>query len=275
MTKSTFWGAVLFVGLFATGCQQQGKQECCAAKAEQEQAMNEQLLIPTLYHQRAAEVAALSYQAYNSAKASLDQLIAEAPKNGKPLAIVTDVDETVLDNSPFEAKCVEMNCSYTPEMWDEWCAEGTAKPIKGAVEFFKYAAEKGITTYYITNRKDHLEDITVKNLQDVGFPFADEEHVLPRTAESNKEGRRQMVAKDYNIIMFCGDVLPDFSEEFEGLTSDQRFTLADSLRNEFGRRFIVLPNVMYGDWLNALDGMEKGMNDNHKKDCMKNNLQSY
>ncbi|MFA8449802.1 MAG: 5'-nucleotidase, lipoprotein e(P4) family [Bacteroidales bacterium] len=236
---------------------------------------NEKLLMPTLFHQKAAEMSALTIQAYNSAANSLDELIRTAPENGKPLAIVTDVDETVLDNSPFEAKLIELNEEYTSELWDDWCLQGSAKAISGAVDFFNLAKEKGVKTFYITNRKSHLEDVTVQNLKKEGFPFANADHVFPREGVSNKESRRQEVAKDYNIIMYCGDVLPDFSDKFEGLKSEHRYNLVDSLKAEFGRSFIVLPNVMYGDWIKSLEGFVVGAAHEENKEAMLNNISSY
>ena len=79
----------------------------------------------------------------------------------KKMAIVVDIDETVLDNSPFEAKSIIENTDY-PVYWDEWCQKEEARPIAGAVEFLNYAKSKGADVFYITNRKEHLKDVTIK-----------------------------------------------------------------------------------------------------------------
>jgi len=108
-------------------------------------------LLATLFQQKAAEKRALSYQAFNIAKLSLDSQLKVADLT-KPLAVVVDIDETVLDNSPFEAKSILNNSDY-PKYWNEWCQLAAAKPLAGSVEFLNYAKSKGVVVFYITNRK--------------------------------------------------------------------------------------------------------------------------
>lgn len=211
---------------------------------------NDYLLMATLFQQHAAEKRALSYQAYNLARLMLDNELRMA-RLTKKMAIVVDIDETVLDNSPFEAKSIIENTDY-PVYWDEWCQEEKARPIAGAVEFLNYAKSKGADVFYITNRKEHLKDVTIKNLQKEGFPFADESHVMMRTTTSNKEPRRTTVEETHHIVLLMGDNLGDFSNIFDIDDNDRRFELTDSLKNEFGKRFIMLPNPMYGAWASNL-----------------------
>ncbi|MFA8300279.1 MAG: 5'-nucleotidase, lipoprotein e(P4) family [Hyphomicrobiales bacterium] len=273
--KTTILSGILFVGILSSCCQQQEAKTITSTETSQDtQEINEKLLMATLYHQRAAEVAALSYQAYNSAKVSLDKILKEN-KSNKPLAIVTDVDETVLDNSPFQAKCIETNTDYTRDSWSEWCNQANAEVIEGATEFFNYAKDKGVTTFYITNRRDPLNEATIKNLQAKGFPFADKDHVVTRSAEASKEARRQDVLENYNIIMLVGDNLSDFSQIFEDKLHTDRSMLVDSLKHEFGHRFIVLPNAMYGDWVHSMEGFHHQLEDHEKMDCMMKNLDSF
>jgi 5'-nucleotidase (lipoprotein e(P4) family) len=52
--------------------------------------------------------------------------------------------------------------------------------------------------------------------------------------------------------LLCGDNLADFSNVFEGKTTEERATAVDAARQRFGTQFIVLPNPMYGDWENAI-----------------------
>ena len=102
------------------------------------------------FQQNAAEYEALCLQAFNVAQLRLDEALAK--KGDKPLAIVTDIDETFLDNSPFEAYCAKKGISYSQEAWEEWTVLGDAKPLAGALDFFKYADSKGVTIFYVTNR---------------------------------------------------------------------------------------------------------------------------
>ena len=66
------------------------------------QALNEQLVMGTLWYQKSAEMRALSYQAFNFAKLIFDADLRTGPSE-KKRAVVVDIDETVLDNSPYEA----------------------------------------------------------------------------------------------------------------------------------------------------------------------------
>ena len=201
-----------------------------------------------LWQQRAAEYRALCLQAYNAARYSLDEMLASANKNGKPLAIVTDLDETVIDNSPFNAKMIELDEPYKKEDWIEWGDEVSAEGVPGAVAFFNYASSKGVEIFYISNRYPEQLEVTIENLRKLNLPFVDQAHVWLRGESSSKKERRSKVEETHEIIMFLGDNLADFSDLFEYQQSERRLSLVDSLKPEFGTKFIVLPNVMYGDW---------------------------
>ncbi len=211
---------------------------------------NAHLLMATLWFQQADECRALFYQAYNLARLRLDEEL-DGRGDGARLAIVVDIDETVLDNSPFEGYCIENNTHY-PEGWSEWVNLAKARALPGAVEFLQYASGRGVSVFYISNRKTSEMQATIQNLQEVGFPFADSLHLLLRSDESNKESRRAEVSKTHRIVLLLGDNLNDFTDLYEGTLPIERRQITDSLRGEFGRRFIVLPNPMYGDWESAL-----------------------
>ena len=254
------------IGIF-TGCQQQQKE------VEIKLANNDYLMMATLFQQRAAEKRALSYQAYNTATLMLNNALKSA-RLTKKLAVVVDIDETVLDNSPFEAKSILENSDY-PTYWKEWCELATARPIAGAVEFLTYAESQGVDVFYITNRKIALKDATLKNLQEKGFPFADEQHLLMKTTTSNKKPRREIVEKDHHIVLLVGDNLGDFLHDFDGITNQRRYSLTDSLKNEFGNRFIMLPNPMYGGWVNELINNNNDLSKEEKIELFKKQLISF
>ncbi|MCL7763338.1 5'-nucleotidase, lipoprotein e(P4) family [Polaribacter sp. Z014] len=200
-----------------------------------------------LWVQNAAEYKALTYQAYNLAQLRLDQILANNTSK-KPIAIVTDIDETLLDNSPYSGKQIELDENYTSERWTEWVKKENAKAIPGALNFFKYAQRKNVTIFYISNRSAEQTKETIRNLQLKGFPFADETHVLLKTNSSGKGSRRSIVNKTHEIVLLLGDNLSDFSSIFENSTTTQRNKNTDSLHTSFGNKYIVLPNPMYGDW---------------------------
>lgn len=211
---------------------------------------NEHMVLGTLFQQKAGEYKALCYQAFNFGKVILDKDLADKSID-KHRVVVLDIDETVLDNSPFQAKCILEGTNY-PLYWDEWCKLASAKALPGAIDFLQYAKANGIGIYYITNRKIHLKDVTIKNLKELGFPDADAEHVIMRTTIDSKEPRRQELLKNNHISLLFGDNLNDFSEVFEKKNPEHRNAEVDNVRNLFGQRFIVLPNAMYGDWELAL-----------------------
>jgi 5'-nucleotidase (lipoprotein e(P4) family) len=210
----------------------------------------EHLVMSVLYQQRAAEYRALCYQAFNIATLRVDENLRQMGLS-KQQAVVVDIDETVLDNSPHEAKCI-LNNSLYPAYWEEWVNQASARPVPGSLEFLKYVNTKRVEVFYITNRKEKYREQTLQNLMELEFPNADNEHLMMKTDLSSKKGRRDEVSEKYNIILLIGDNLNDFSEIFEELSVEERFVVTDKMSDKFGSRFIVLPNAMYGDWEGAL-----------------------
>ncbi len=219
------------------------------------------------WYQTSAEMRALCYQAFNTARMSLDLTLQTAPKD-KPLAIVFDIDETLLDNSPYQAACVHTGISY-PNYWKEWVQSAMCEPIAGAVEFVNYAHSRGVDIFYVSNRKLHNLDATIKNLKKYDFPQAEKEHIMLRETTSNKNARREKIEETHHIIMLVGDNLGDFNENASKKSIEERFVETDKMQNQFGRKYIVLPNPMYGAWEGAV------YNNNYKispeeKDEMRN-----
>lgn len=211
---------------------------------------NEYIVAATLYQQKAAEYRALCYQTFTLASVMLDEDLTNK-KIDKHRVVVVDIDETVLDNSPFQGKTILENSAF-PKFWNEWCNLAKALPVPGAVAFLNYAKANGVGVYYVTNRDESLRAPTLRNLASVGFPFADDKHLIMKTAESSKEKRRQAIATRNHISLLIGDNLADFSYLFDKQSPERRTALVDSLRYTFGPKFIVLPNAMYGDWEAAM-----------------------
>ena len=206
------------------------------------------LLMATLYNYYAAEYQALCYQAYNVAKERVNLLRKEYPKK-KNMAVVVDIDETVLNNSPYQALTIEKN-SHFPKCWDAWCRQAAAKPVPGAVSFLKYADSLGFQVFYVTNRSEKLRAVTMKHLRPAGFPQILDTHMYLKTTTGNKEPRRQAISKNYDIVLLAGDNLGDLYEATGNYP--QRNKKVKASRNDFGLKYIVLPNPMYGTWPAAL-----------------------
>ncbi|MCO4793453.1 MAG: 5'-nucleotidase, lipoprotein e(P4) family [Bacteriovoracaceae bacterium] len=217
----------------------------------------EYLMASTLWMQNAAEVRALTYQAYNIARLRLDHDL-KYNKSKKKRAVVVDADETVIDNSPYQARNIFRNESYNSKNWSEWIEEAKADAVPGAVDFLSYAASKGVEVFYITNRKIGGFEATLLNLKNLGFPVK-RSNLMLRTKGNSKTERRNKVLENHRIVLLMGDTLADFTEAFEHKGTADRKKIADKFRREFGRKFIVLPNPMYGDWEQALYDYQGGM----------------
>ena len=236
--------------------------------------LNEQLVMATLWMQAAAEFRALSYQAFNIATVNLDAFLG-AYTGSKPVAVIVDADETVLDNSAYEAFLIGQDFGYSSATWDPWMAAAQAKAMPGAREFLDFAAAQGVEVFYVSNRKMVGYEGTKKNLESLGFPFVDDKHLLLRTDSSDKQGRRDRVAADYEVALLLGDNLNDFSSDFAKKTVQQRFAETDKLRGKWGTRFIVLPNPVYGDWEGAVYSENWGASPAEKDRMRKSLLEKW
>src|SRR6185295_11928997 len=113
--------------------------------AAQEQSLK---VFPVLYQQSAAEYRALCYQAFNLATLRLNEIPKKKFRKEK-IAIITDLDETVLDNSYVEAQLIKEGKEFSNATWNNWLSKSNATAVPGAVEFFKAAKQRGATIFYI------------------------------------------------------------------------------------------------------------------------------
>ncbi len=206
---------------------------------------------PVLWQQMSAEYRALCYQAFNLATLRLDQALPTATK-ARPLAIITDLDETILDNSYLAAYRILNDKEIPYGIWKGWLDAPDLPTVPGGVDFLQYAASKGVTIFYISNRNIKGMSVTLSTLQKLNLPNADTEHILLTTDDPSKESRRQTVYGSYKVVLLLGDNLNDFLQVFEDKNIADRFAETDSVRNDWGKKFIVLPNSAYGEWENAL-----------------------
>ena len=226
---------------------------------------NEYQTAAILWTQSSAEYRALAYQTFVLARLQLAQnLKTRGPrsksKRYQGAAVIVDADETVLDNSRFQAELVLRGLPYTAQAWREWCQRAEAGAVPGAVDFLNYAAQRGVSVFYITNRRLPEKAGTITNLQQLGFPNVTNETVMIRDdgASASKETRRQKVSARYRIVLLVGDNLNDFNDDFSGKSIKERASQVDRERTQFGTRFIVLPNPMYGDWEGAVYENNRG-----------------
>ena len=222
-----------------------------------------------LWMQTALEYEATAVQAYRLGQVQLDAALKDPRWNAAieqpgdasalPPAVILDIDETVLDNSYYQARLVRDGTVFANDTWEAWCLEAGATAIPGAVEFTQYAAGRGVKVFYVSNRMAKVEDATRKNLSALGFPLDTSlDTVLmrgerPEWQASAKGPRRSHVAASYRIVMLIGDDLGDFVADAAG-TPVARRTATAPQRDWWGTRWIMLPNPTYGSWERAIIG---------------------
>ncbi|WP_319521967.1 HAD family acid phosphatase [uncultured Desulfosarcina sp.] len=232
----------------------------------------------TLWLQTASEYKANAIQAYNSAAHNIDKAIAdrswtaalEQEANGSPLppAIILDVDETVLDNSQYQAQLLIDGATFDPESWDRWIAMKSAPAVPGAVDFINSVSAMGVEVIFITNRECKpiseagppcpQETDTIDNLLKVGITEVTPENILLKREKpewsSEKKSRREEIAMRYRILMLFGDDLGDFLPDVKkDITPMQRDRLVDEYRDNWGVKWFVFSNPTYGSWMGILD----------------------
>lgn len=227
-----------------------------------------------LYHQFGSEYRALCYQSYNLAA---EKLLAKVKANpSAKLAIITDLDETVVDNSYYNAWLVNEGAMYTPETWKQWTSQRKATLVPGSKDFFKLADSLGVTIFYVSNRSVDEYEATLANLRTLDLPQLDSTHFYLKTNTSGKEARRQSIYdRGYEVIMFLGDNLNDFSQAFEKQNNEKRNQLTDSLEAKFGNEYIVLPNAIYGEWEVALYNYDHSYTPAQRDSIRKSVLRSF
>ena len=125
--------------------------------------------------------------------------------------------------------------------------------------------DKGVTIYYISNREsaDSVVTATMVVMHQLGFPqtdtATDKKYFLFKGADSasSKENRRRFVAQTDSVIVLLGDNLIDLDASFDKQPMAMRRKNVDKLKDQWGDRYIVFPNAVYGDWETALYGAYK------------------
>jgi len=229
-------------------------------------------LFTAFFQQRAAEYRALCFQAFNTARLRLDQ---QLPLQGKQKIIITDIDETVLDNSAYAVHQGLLGKDWDQQSWYAWTALAEADTVPGAASFLWYAAARGVQVFYVTNRDEKERAATVRNLQKFRLPNADDAHLMLKQTTSSKEARRQQLMANYEVVLLLGDNLADFSSLFDKKPEDERKAAADSSAAAFGSRFIILPNPNYGDWESAFYRYNYGLTPAQKDSAIRATLRSF
>jgi 5'-nucleotidase (lipoprotein e(P4) family) len=250
------WQAMLLVAMFAVACRSSAPVAVVPltppAGPVWRQQLAQQSADAVIYQNTSAEIHRLYAQCYELARIRLLENL-RIPDE-RPPAVITDIDETVLDNSPYQIRCAAQGLTYAPDTWEQWVLMGAAKALPGSLEFLRFAQQQGCEVFYISNRSATEKNATIKNLYELGFPNADEAHVMCMDATSDKTERRGRVAKGHRVVLLLGDQLRDLDERFKDRTTDYGRNVLTTMQDTLEHYFIMLPNVMYGTWMDAVAG---------------------
>ncbi|MBI4001218.1 MAG: hypothetical protein HY348_05485 [Nitrospira defluvii] len=250
--------SVLFVLVVCAGCSEFRDSHELLHSVLWMQTSAEYHTITTVTYQRAAETLDLALRD-KTWTAALEQA---GHFQDLPPAVILDLDETVLDNGPFEGRLVKDRTTFNVSKWDQWIREANAQALPGAVEFITEARSKGITVFFVANRQARHESWTRKNLEQLGIPLpAAIDTVLLQGEEPHhwgldKSSRRRYVADRYRVLLIIGDDLGDFLPGARDVP-DNRLRQAQQQRNRWGVSWFLLPNPIYGSWEASLypDGL--------------------
>ena len=207
-----------------------------------------------LWMRTSAEYRALAYQGYNVAMNAVKMAVADPSHQRKPLAIVLDADETVVDNTKLMGESIANgNGRFDAPWWRQAVHQGKSQAMPGAVEFLNEVHKQGVEIFYVSNRYAPVNlDVTIQNFKELGFSSVDKDHVLLFEKDSDKQPRFDMIAKKYYVIVYMGDNAGDFPIGTKGKTLAERNVIIDAHKEDFGTTFVVFPNPAYGSWVSSL-----------------------
>jgi 5'-nucleotidase (lipoprotein e(P4) family) len=238
------------------------------------------LLNAVLWMQRSAEFKASALTAFALARIRLDQALADPVWTGAPKeqtgayqtllpAVILDIDETILDNSGYQAWMTLRGTTFDPKTWNAYVNTVTSLAVPGALEFARYADAKGVKVFYVSNRTAEEEPATRKNLEKLGFPMGGGVDTMLMSRKqpdwgSAKGTRRAFVAKSYRVLLNVGDNLGDFVDEYRG-TETERLKVMEQHRERWGREWIVIANPAYGSFESAPFGHDFKLSDGERR----------
>jgi 5'-nucleotidase (lipoprotein e(P4) family) len=198
-----------------------------------------------------AEYRALARQVYRAAEDRLPELSRNLP--AEKWGVILDADETVLDNSEYQRRRFVLDSSFTEASWTAWVNERAATAVPGAPEVTRRVHALGGRVVIVTNRAQAVCDATRANLRTSGIE-ADlvlcqapgQEDKNPRFA-AVQNGTADPTLGRLTIVAWFGDNIQDFPGMTQAARNDSR------LLAEFGNRYFILPNPMYGSWTKNID----------------------
>lgn len=215
--------------------------------------LQDQRTLVVVWWQQSGEYKALAYQAYNAAKHAFMEAKA---KPGARKAVVVDLDETMLDNSAYSGYQIKEGKLFNPSDFTRWVNARKSEAVPGAVDFNNFVLENGGEIFYVSNRKDDGEKAaTIDDMRRLGFKGVTPERLYLKKDKSNKSPRfSEITARGNDIVLYVGDNLNDFGDATYKKSNADRSAFVHENKDEFGKKFIMLPNPSYG-------GFEEGLAD--------------
>lgn len=242
----------LLVAAGATGCAQDS-----GSTSDTDAELRNSLLWAVAWKQTAAEFFALCHQAYNIARLRLDLTLAARISSSRPLAVITDMDDTILHAGSYWGHLVNENREFFDDaIWDEWLPNNLVTAVPGAIDFFDYCATRNVSVFYVTSRDqgEATFDYALAQLRELGFPGAEADRLYVFRDTSNKTPAREEISADFDIALTIGDNLNDYRRDYYVTGVDERLALMERDRDHWGRDFIILPNPTDGHWVRAIFG---------------------
>lgn len=215
------------------------------------------LLWAVAWKQTAAEYFALCHQAYNLARMQIEKAVQDTDIKRKPLAVVTDMDDTILHAASYWGHLVNEDRDFFDDaIWDRWLPNNLVTAVPGALDFFNYCNDVGVEVFYVTSRNqgEPTYSYALAQLRHLDFPYADEQHLTVFRDTSDKSSARERIAESHHISLFIGDNLNDYKRDYYVADVDERLALMERDKAEFGTRFVILPNPTDGHWVRAIFG---------------------
>jgi 5'-nucleotidase (lipoprotein e(P4) family) len=195
---------------------------------------------------KSAEYQALFLQAYRLATTRVEQ--AASSRQPGTWAVVLDADETIISNLGYQAERAGMK--FSQESWTAWVARREATPLPGAAAFLERVRALGGRIAIVTNRLVSECPDTEAVFRTHSLPY-DVMLCKPDKGPSDKSARFDAIKSGttpaglppLDVVAFVGDNIQDFP----GMTQAVRQRGVEGFA-DFGVRFFVLPNPMYGSW---------------------------
>jgi 5'-nucleotidase (lipoprotein e(P4) family) len=225
--------------------------------ASTDNSLNNSLLWAVAWKQTAAEYFALCHQAYNLARMQVAKILQDYDSAGKPLAVITDMDDTIMHAASYWGHLINENRDFFDDaIWDAWLPNNLITEVPGAKDFFNFCAAHGVEVFYVTSRNqgERTYEYALKQLEYLQFPFADEQHLTVFRDSSDKSSARDEIGERFEVALLIGDNLNDFKRDYYVKDVTERRALMERDRGYFGTRFIVLPNPTDGHWVRAIFG---------------------